>query len=75
MGADESLRCSDPDYDDRVKAITLHHTAGGNRYGPEEPVGIVRGTYAHHARTLGWCDIATTRPGGDRSAVAGALRS
>ncbi|MDQ3602094.1 MAG: hypothetical protein M3408_12800 [Actinomycetota bacterium] len=33
-GADESLRCSDPDYDDRVKVVTLHHTPGDNRYGP-----------------------------------------
>jgi uncharacterized protein with LGFP repeats len=56
-GADESLRCSDPDYDDRVKAIALHHTAGGNRYDPEDSAGIVRGIYAYHVRTLGWCDI------------------
>lgn len=56
-GADESLRCSDPGYDDRVKAVTLHHTAGGNRYGIGDSAGIVRGIYAYHARTLGWCDI------------------
>ncbi|MDQ3990045.1 MAG: N-acetylmuramoyl-L-alanine amidase [Actinomycetota bacterium] len=56
-GADESLRCSDPGYDDRVKAVALHHTAGGNRYGMEDSAGIVRGVYAYHAWTLGWCDI------------------
>ena len=56
-GADESLRCADPDHDDRVRAVTLHHTAGGNRYGSGDSAGIVRGIYAYHARTLGWCDI------------------
>ncbi len=56
-GADESLRCSEPNYDDRVKAVTLHHTAGGNHYGLEDSAGIVRGIYAYHAQTLGWCDI------------------
>ena len=57
-GADERLRCSEPHYDDSVRAITLHHTADpGNDYGPADSPRIVRAIYAYHARTLGWCDI------------------
>lgn len=56
-GADESLRCEDPTYDDFLGGITVHHTAGRNDYSPEESAGIVRAIYAYHAKTLGWCDI------------------
>ncbi|CAM3841043.1 N-acetylmuramoyl-L-alanine amidase [Smaragdicoccus niigatensis] len=56
-GADESMRCEDPTYDDAVSAGTVHHTAGRNDYTPEESAGIVRAIYKYHAQTLGWCDI------------------
>jgi uncharacterized protein with LGFP repeats len=56
-GADESLRCEDPTYDDGVSAITVHHTAGRNDYARNESPAIVRAIYAYHAKTLGWCDI------------------
>ncbi|MGW6621877.1 N-acetylmuramoyl-L-alanine amidase [Nocardia sp. NPDC055002] len=56
-GADESMRCEDPTYDDGLSGVVVHHTAGRNDYSPAESVAIVRGIYAYHAETLGWCDI------------------
>ncbi|MFC9994555.1 N-acetylmuramoyl-L-alanine amidase [Nocardia sp. NPDC127526] len=56
-GADESIRCDEPTYDDGLSAITVHHTAGRNDYSRAESAGIVRAIFAYHAKTLGWCDI------------------
>ncbi len=56
-GANEGIRCSAPTYDDRVKALTLHHTAGSNDYTQAQAAGQVRGIYQYHAQALGWCDI------------------
>ncbi|MFE7717918.1 N-acetylmuramoyl-L-alanine amidase [Nocardia rhizosphaerihabitans] len=56
-GADESIRCEEPTYDDGVGGVTVHHTAGRNDYSRAESAGIVRAIYAYHAETLGWCDI------------------
>ncbi len=56
-GADESIRCMEPDYDDEVRAVALHHTAGTNDYSEQDSPAIVRSIYAYHAQTLGWCDI------------------
>ena len=56
-GADESIRCSEPTYDDSLKETVVHHTAGTNDYTREQSAEIVRGIYAYHAQTLGWCDI------------------
>lgn len=56
-GADESMRCQDPTYDDMLGGATVHHTAGSNDYTKAESAGIVRAIYAYHAQTLGWCDI------------------
>ncbi|CAM2917033.1 uncharacterized protein with LGFP repeats [Williamsia muralis] len=56
-GADESIRCSEPTYDDTLKETVVHHTAGTNDYTREQSAEIVRGIYAYHAQTLGWCDI------------------
>lgn len=56
-GANESLRCSSPTYDDGVSAVVIHHTAGSNNYTESQAPGIVRGIYQYHAQTLGWCDI------------------
>ncbi|MEV5835683.1 N-acetylmuramoyl-L-alanine amidase [Nocardia sp. NPDC052112] len=56
-GADESIRCEEPTYDDQLGGLTVHHTAGRNDYTPAESAGIVRAIYTYHAKTLGWCDI------------------
>lgn len=56
-GADESIRCQGPHYDDFLGGATVHHTAGNNNYSRAESANIVRGIYAYHAQTLGWCDI------------------
>ncbi|ORI25129.1 N-acetylmuramoyl-L-alanine amidase [Rhodococcus sp. 1168] len=56
-GADESIRCANPDYDDFLGGATVHHTAGSNEYSKSESVEIVRAIYAYHAQTLGWCDV------------------
>ncbi|MFF0816258.1 N-acetylmuramoyl-L-alanine amidase [Rhodococcus sp. NPDC003318] len=56
-GADESIRCQSPTYDDMLGGATVHHTAGSNDYTRAESAGIVRAIYAYHAQTLGWCDI------------------
>jgi uncharacterized protein with LGFP repeats len=57
-GADESMRCADPVYDNGIRAGVVHHTAGSNDYAPQDSAGIVRSIYAYHTRTLGWCDVA-----------------
>jgi uncharacterized protein with LGFP repeats len=57
-GADESLRCGDPRYDNGIRAGIVHHTAGSNDYAPHDSAGIVRSIYEYHTRTLGWCDMA-----------------
>ena len=58
-GADESLRttCSNGTYDTTVKAAVIHHTAGSNDYAAADSASIVRGIYAYHVLTNGWCDI------------------
>jgi uncharacterized protein with LGFP repeats len=57
-GADESLRCGSPQYDNWIRAAVVHHTAGSNDYSPLESAGIVKAIYTYHSKTLGWCDIA-----------------
>src|SRR5438270_640868 len=57
-GADESLRCGAPQYDNGIRAAVIHHTAGSNDYSPLESAGIVKAIYTYHSKTLGWCDIA-----------------
>lgn len=56
-GADERIRCQNPTYDDSTGGATVHHTAESNNYSREQSASIVRGIYAYHAQTLGWCDI------------------
>ncbi|GJN43251.1 N-acetylmuramoyl-L-alanine amidase [Corynebacterium ammoniagenes] len=56
-GANESQRCSQPDYTEPTKALTLHHTAGSNDYSPAQAAAQVRGIFQYHAQTLGWCDM------------------
>jgi uncharacterized protein with LGFP repeats len=57
-GADESLRCGNPQYGNGIRAGVVHHTAGSNDYSPQESAGIVKAIYTYHSKTLGWCDIA-----------------
>ncbi len=57
-GADESMRCGNPQYDKGIRAGIVHHTAGSNAYAPQDSAGIVRSIYEYHTRTLGWCDVA-----------------
>ncbi len=57
-GADESMRCGVPVYDNGIRAAVIHHTAGSNDYAPQDSAEIVRSIYAYHTKTLGWCDIA-----------------
>lgn len=62
-GADESLRsyngkdCATPKIDPTIKAAVIHHTAGSNSYSSGQSASIVRGIYAYHVKTNGWCDI------------------
>jgi uncharacterized protein with LGFP repeats len=57
-GADEAMRCPNPQYDRVIRAGIVHHTAGSNDYAPQDSAGIIRSIYAYHTLTLGWCDIA-----------------
>src|SRR5699024_10379905 len=54
---EQGMRCSNPDYTEPTKALTLHHTAGNNNYTPAEAAAQVRGIFKYHAKTLGWCDM------------------
>jgi uncharacterized protein with LGFP repeats len=62
-GADESLRsyngdeCATPRYDRTIRAAIVHHTAGANNYSSSQSAAQVRGIYAYHVKTRGWCDI------------------
>lgn len=55
-GADPSLSRT-PTYNDSVRGITVHHTAGSNNYTEAQAPGIVRGILHYHAVTRGWKDI------------------
>lgn len=56
-GADEKLRCNESKMDQTVLAAIVHHTAGVNNYSKSQVPSIIRGIYAYHTKTLGWCDI------------------
>jgi len=58
-GADESLRerCDNGLHTRTVDVTFVHHTAGSNSYAKSESDDLVRGIYAYHTRSLGWCDI------------------
>jgi N-acetylmuramoyl-L-alanine amidase len=46
-----------PQYTYVANAI-VHHTVNSNNYGPGDAVGIMRGIWAYHVQSLGYCDIA-----------------
>ena len=56
-GADESLRNCTPTVATGLKAGIVHHTVGSNTYSREDSAAIVRGIYAFHTQSRGWCDI------------------
>jgi hypothetical protein len=62
-GADESLRsyngaaCARPRYTSTIRAAFVHHTAGSNSYSSSQSAALVRGIYAYHVKSRGWCDI------------------
>jgi hypothetical protein len=41
-----------------VGTAIVHHTVNSNDYGPGDSVGIMRGIWAYHVQSLGYCDIA-----------------
>ena len=41
-----------------VATAIVHHTVNSNGYGPGDSVGIMRGIWAYHVNSLGYCDIA-----------------
>lgn len=85
-GADERLgdQCYSPRYGSTFKMVFVHHTAGSNSYSRYESAAVVRGVYAYHTQSQGWCDIGYNflvdrygkiyegRDGGMRRAVRGA---
>ncbi len=56
-GANERWRSSRPRYNDKLKQVHIHHTAGSNDYRRSEVRGILRAIYRYHTKTLGWSDI------------------
>lgn len=58
-GADPSLGdpCWKPRYGKTFKNVFVHHTVTSNDYSESESPGIVRGIYAYHTQSRGWCDI------------------
>jgi hypothetical protein len=56
-GADERMRRGAPAYASTVSAVVVHHTAGGNDYGPADVPARLRADYAYHVRSRGWSDL------------------
>ncbi|HET6296165.1 MAG TPA: N-acetylmuramoyl-L-alanine amidase [Kribbella sp.] len=62
-GADERLRshngaaCAKPKYTSTVQAAFVHHTADRNNYTKAQVPAMIRGMYAYHVKSRGWCDL------------------
>jgi len=56
-GADDSLMPCQPDALGGFKAGVVHHTVNTNTYSSSQAAALVRGIYAFHTQSRGWCDI------------------
>jgi hypothetical protein len=57
LGWNSSACPGGPEYAYVANAI-VHHTVNSNNYGPGDAAGIMRGIWAYHVQSLGYCDIA-----------------
>ncbi|WP_374968549.1 SpoIID/LytB domain-containing protein [Terrabacter sp. BE26] len=56
-GADESMKPCTPEKLSGYKGAVVHHTVNANNYTQAQAASLVRGIYAYHTQSLGWCDI------------------
>jgi uncharacterized protein with LGFP repeats len=56
-GANPAYMTWEPQIASTIKAATIHHTASGNDYTPDQVPAILRGIYYSHAVSNGWGDI------------------
>ncbi|MGB7817534.1 MAG: N-acetylmuramoyl-L-alanine amidase, partial [Ornithinibacter sp.] len=56
-GADESLRNCATKTVTKTTGAVVHHTVNANSYTASQAASIVRGIYAYHTTSNGWCDI------------------
>ncbi len=56
-GADESLRPCVPAPMAGYQAAVVHHTVNSNTYAQSHAASLVRGIYAFHTQSRGWCDV------------------
>lgn len=58
-GANPSMTepCSNGLYGLTAEAVTIHHTVNSNNYTKAEADNLVRGIYAYHTQSNGWCDV------------------
>jgi hypothetical protein len=62
-GADEKMRghngaaCAKPNYSRTVQAAFVHHTVDRNGYTRAQVPAMIRGIYAYHVKSRGWCDV------------------
>jgi hypothetical protein len=56
-GADDRMMPCQPDALGGFKAGVVHHTVNANNYTAAQAPGLVRGIYAYHTQSNGWCDI------------------
>ncbi|WP_256796054.1 SpoIID/LytB domain-containing protein [Terrabacter sp. Ter38] len=56
-GADESLKQCTSETLTGYKGAVVHHTVNANDYTQAQVPSILRGMYAYHTQTLGWCDL------------------
>jgi N-acetylmuramoyl-L-alanine amidase len=47
-----------PEYNQKLNYAIVHHTVNSNNYAPGDVVGMLRGIWAYHVQSLGYCDIA-----------------
>lgn len=56
-GANESMMPCQPDAVGGFRAGVVHHTVNANNYTAAQAPGLVRGIFAYHTQSNGWCDI------------------